>query len=286
MQLVSFRKTKKNCLGLRMGEDVVNITEAGGPSDLDSVLKEGPEAMADLKRFGENAKAKIAYTEIKEFLSPVRSPSKVIAAGLNYKDHATEVNHHDTPTHPHLFSRYPTSWVAHNQAIIKPKSSPALDYEGEVAVIIGKAGRRISKDNALSHVAGYSIFNEGSVRDVQMRTPQWTMGKNFDRSGSFGPYFVSADELPEGASGLQIQTRLNGKVLQDANTSDMIFDVVALIEICSEAFELRPGDVILSGTPAGIGGMRTPPIFMQPGDFCEISVEGIGVLSNPIEAEA
>lgn len=286
MQIVSFRHNNKNCLGLRIDDDVANITEAGGPEDLDSVLKSGPEAVAELKKYGENAKSRIAYAEITEFLSPVRLPSKVIAAGLNYKDHATEVSHHETPTHPHLFSRYPTSWVAHNQAIIKPKSSPALDYEGEVAVIIGKAGRRISKENALSHVAGYSIFNEGSVRDVQMRTPQWTMGKNFDSSGSFGPCFVTADALPKGASGLKIQTRLNGELLQDANTRDMIFDVATLIEICSEAFELRPGDVILSGTPSGIGGMRKPPIFMQAGDVCEISVEGIGVLSNPVKAEA
>jgi len=207
-----------------------------------------------------------------------------LAVGLNYADHAAEGNL-EVPEFPVIFSRYPSSWVGHNQGIVHPKLCKAFDYEGEMAVIIGKAGRYISKQNALEHVAGYSIFNEGTARDYQFKTHQWTIGKIFDKSGSFGPFFVSADELPAGASGLQLQTHLNGEQLQNANTQDMIFDVATLISICSEAIELKPGDVIISGTPAGVGGAYKPPKFMKPGDVCEISIEGLGVLSNPIVAE-
>ena len=151
--------------------------------------------------------------------------------------------------------------------------------------VIGKAGRYIAKDKALAHVAGYSIFNDGSLRDYQLRTTQWMMGKNFDRSGSFGPELVTADELPPGASGLRIQARLNGQVVQDSNTTHMIFDVATLIATASEAMALNPGDIIIAGTPAGVGMARKPPLYMKVGDVCEVEVEKIGVLSNRIVAE-
>ncbi|MNJ55287.1 Ureidoglycolate lyase [compost metagenome] len=153
-------------------------------------------------------------------------------------------------------------------------------------MIIGKGGRHIDRAHALEHVAGYSIFNEASVRDYQFKSPQWTIGKNFDATGAFGPVFVSADELPAGAKGLGLVTRLNGEIVQQANTADMVFDVAELITVLSEALTLEPGDLIVSGTPAGIGWARKPPLYMKPGDLCTVEIEGIGTLSNPIAAEA
>jgi 2-keto-4-pentenoate hydratase/2-oxohepta-3-ene-1,7-dioic acid hydratase in catechol pathway len=164
--------------------------------------------------------------------------------------------------------------------------SEQFDYEGEMVVVIGKAGRYIDKTHALDHVAGYSIFNDGSLRDYQFKSTQWMMGKNFDASGSFGPEFVSVDELSPGATGLKLQTRLNGQVVQTTSTSDMIFDVATLVSVCSEPFALEPGDLIISGTPAGVGFVRKPPLFMKKGDVCEVEIEGLGILSNPVVDEA
>ncbi|MCX7254616.1 MAG: fumarylacetoacetate hydrolase family protein [Burkholderiales bacterium] len=187
-----------------------------------------------------------------------------------------------SPKQPVLFHRYPTSWVPHGVAIERPKASIEFDYEGEIVAIIGKGGKYITKEKALDHVAGYSLFNDGSIRDFQFRSSQWMWGKNFDRSGGFGPEFISADELPRGAVGLNIETRLNGQVMQKANTRDMIFDIVTLIVACSEGMELHPGDMIITGTPAGVGFARKPPVFMKAGDICEVEVEGMGILSNPV----
>jgi 2-keto-4-pentenoate hydratase/2-oxohepta-3-ene-1,7-dioic acid hydratase in catechol pathway len=164
--------------------------------------------------------------------------------------------------------------------------SEGLDFEGEIAVILGKSGRHISKDDALSHVAGYSLFNDGSVREYQFKTPQWTVGKNFDGTGAFGPDLVTADELPPGVKGLRLETRLNGEVVQSASTDDMVFDVASLISIISEAITLEAGDVIVSGTPAGIGWARNPKLLMKAGDVCEVSVEKIGTLRNAVADEA
>ncbi len=285
MQLINFRRSGQIALGCRVGEEIADLTEAGGPSSIDEALAAGHEAMTALAALAARAKTRIAFADIEEWLPPVLAPGKALAIGLNYADHAAE-GAQEVPQYPVVFSRYRSSWVGHKAPIIKPANSQAFDYEGEMVVIIGKPGRHIPKQDSLDHVAGYSIFNEGSARDFQMRSHQWTIGKNFDNSGSFGPFFVSADELPAGAAGLQLQTFLNGKVMQDANTRDMIFDVATLIATLSEVMALNPGDIIISGTPAGIGGARKPPVFMQPGDVCEISIEGIGTLSNPIRAEA
>tara|TARA_R110001599_G_scaffold26544_5_gene93624 strand:+ start:4287 stop:5144 length:858 start_codon:yes stop_codon:yes gene_type:complete len=284
MQLAHFRHEGGVSLGLRVGDELVDITGSGGPASLDEVLASNNGSLAGLEQYAEAGGARVAIEAVKEWLPPVLAPSKALAIGLNYVDHAAE-GHQDVPTYPVVFTRYPSSWVGHKQLIIQPKVSKILDYEGEMVVVIGKGGRAISKEAALDHVAGYSIFNEGSIRDYQMRTHQWGIGKNFDKSGSFGPFFVSADELPAGAAGLQIKTVLNGREMQNANTSDMIFDVVTLVQTLSEVMTLSPGDIIISGTPAGVGGAQKPPVFMQPGDVCEVSVEGIGVLSNTIELE-
>jgi acylpyruvate hydrolase len=204
---------------------------------------------------------------------------------LNYVDHAAE-SHFEPPAHPVVFHRYRSSWVAHDEPLIRPRVSTQFDYEAELVAVIGKAGRYIPKETALSHVAGYTIFNDGSIRDYQLRTNQWMLGKNFDSSGSFGPDFVTAEELPAGAKGLQIQCRLNGQILQNANTKDMIFDVATLVSVCSDAMALQPGDIIITGTPSGVGMARKPQVWMKAGDVCEIEVQGIGVLRNAVIDES
>jgi 2-keto-4-pentenoate hydratase/2-oxohepta-3-ene-1,7-dioic acid hydratase in catechol pathway len=284
MQLAHIEYQGRVALGCRVSENIVDLTAAGGPASLDDVLNAGSGALAALETLAQSIKTSIPMYEVTRWLPPILAPSKAIAIGLNYADHAAEGNS-EIPTYPVVFTRFSSSWVGHNAPIIKPRASVAFDYEAEMVVVIGKSGRHIAKSDALNHVAGYSIFNEGSARDFQSRTHQWTIGKNFDQSGGFGPWFVTADELPPGASGLRIQTRLNGRVLQDANTRDMIFDVATLVSVVSEVMALSPGDIIISGTPAGVGFSYNPPVWMQPGDVCEIEIEHIGILSNPIIAE-
>jgi acylpyruvate hydrolase len=217
-------------------------------------------------------------------LPPVPVPPKILCVGLNYDDHLEESGL-KKPVYPEIFARFATSLIAHQQPIRRPRESMALDYEAELAVVIGKPGRRIPRDQALDHVVGYSVFNDATIRDFQLRTPQWTMGKNFDGTGAFGPWLVTPDAVPPGAHGLGIQGRLNGKVMQDARTDQLIFDVPALIEMISVAITLQAGDVIITGTPGGVGAARKPPVFMQPGDVFEVEIEGIGVLSNVIQDE-
>lgn len=286
MRLVMFEKQGRPALGARVGNEVADLAAGDGslPHDLDGLLRLGTAGMEAAKKAAAASTVRMPLGSIKH-LPPVLAPSKAIAVGLNYVDHAAESPYKNAPTYPVLFSRWPSSWVAHNEPIVRPKVSDQFDYEGELVVVIGTGGRYIPKEQALAHVAGYSLFNDGSIRDYQFKSTQWLLGKNFDRTGSFGPEFVSADELPAGAAGLQLKTRLNGEVLQNANTRDMIFDVATLVSVCSEAVALVPGDIIISGTPAGVGFARKPPIFMKPGDTCEIEIEGIGVLSNPVAGE-
>ena len=216
------------------------------------------------------------------FLPPVARPGKIICLGLNYVKHAAEGGF-TPPDYPVVFFRGPTSLTPHNGPIKIPANSDKLDYEGEMAVIIGKSAYCVSEDDALDHVAGYSMFNDGTIRDYQKRTHQWTIGKNFDSTGGFGPFMVTPDELPAGAKGLQITTKLNGKVMQNATTADMIFSVARTIKLMSECFTLEPGDIIVSGTPEGVGYARTPPIYMKPGDEVAVEIEKIGKLINTVE---
>lgn len=284
MRLINFQHDGACRLGARVGQELVDLSAAGVASSIDELLALGAEGMARAEQAFLAAAHKRPLAGI-TYLPPVLNPAKAIAVGLNYVDHAAESPYKDPPKFPVLFQRYASSWVAHQEPLVCPSNSTAFDYEAELVVVIGKAGRRIAKDQALSHVAGYSVFNDGSVRDFQLRTTQWMMGKNFDRSGGFGPELVTADELPPGAVGLRIQARLNGQVVQDSNTRDMIFDVATLVATSSEAMALQPGDIIISGTPAGVGMARKPPLYMKAGDVCEIEVEQIGVLSNRIIAE-
>lgn len=214
-------------------------------------------------------------------LVPVARPGKVICLGLNYQAHAAEGGF-NAPEYPVVFFRSATSFTPHGSDIKLPANSYKLDYEAEMAVIIGKAAYCVSEADALDHVAGYSVFNDATIRDYQKRTHQWTVGKNFDKTGGFGPDLVTPDELPKGASGLRISTTLDGEVLQDANTSDMVFNVAKIIHLMSECMTLEPGDVIVSGTPEGVGYVRKPPIFMKEGQTCVIEIEKVGTLSHKI----
>lgn len=215
---------------------------------------------------------------------PFKRSSKILCVGLNYRDHTAETSYVQ-PDYPTLFARFTTSLIGHGAPLIRPRASRALDFEGELVAVIGRGGRHISRADALAHVAGYSIFNDASIRDFQHRTPQWTVGKNFDGTGAFGPVFVTADELPAGARGLQLETRLNGEAVQRSNTDKLIFDVATLVAIISEAMTLQPGDLIVTGTPAGVGHSRDPKLYMKPGDVVEVEIEGIGTLRNFVADE-
>jgi 2-keto-4-pentenoate hydratase/2-oxohepta-3-ene-1,7-dioic acid hydratase in catechol pathway len=214
-------------------------------------------------------------------LAPIPDPKRIICVGQNYAAHRDEMGGATTAS-PLIFTRFPSSLVGHQQDLIKPPESDQYDYEGEMAVIIGKSGRRISPENALSHIAGYSCLMEGSMRDFQNHTTQYIPGKNFDQSGSFGPWMVSADEIPEPNSGLRLQTRLNGEVVQQATTDLMIFSIPTIIAYLSTFTTLEPGDVIASGTPGGVGFKRKPQLFMKPGDNIEVEIEAIATLANSI----
>jgi 2-keto-4-pentenoate hydratase/2-oxohepta-3-ene-1,7-dioic acid hydratase in catechol pathway len=271
-------------LGVRFGNEVADLAPLGVAATLEALLAVGPTAVEYAARAAADLPGRRPLAGLR-LLPPLSRPAKAFAVCLNYRDHAAE-GKMAVPTHPVLFHRYPSSWVGHGDPLVRPRVSTQFDYEGELVIFIGKAGRYIEKARALEHVAGYSVFNDGSIRDYQLRTAQWMPGKNFDRSGGFGPEFVTADEVPPGAHGLRLQTRLNGVVLQDANTRDMIFDVATLVAACSEPCALHPGDIIISGTPAGVGFARKPQTFMKSGDVCEVEIEGVGILCNPVVDEA
>ncbi|QWE05637.1 fumarylacetoacetate hydrolase family protein [Polynucleobacter sp. JS-JIR-5-A7] len=240
-------------------------------------LERADLALKNSKAIGGNLK------EI-SFKVPIERPGKIVCMGLNYADHAKEGGN-ARPEYPSFFMRGPSSMTAHLSPIIRPKVSDKLDYEAELAFIVGKKARHLTLDNSLDCVAGYSIFNDGSIRDYQRKTTQWTIGKNFDQTGAFGPWLVTPEELPLGCDGLNIQSRLNGQVMQKANTKDFLWGVAETIVLISECMTLEPGDVVITGTPAGVGYARTPPVFMKPGDICEIEIESIGVLRNTIADE-
>ena len=260
----------------------IDASDAMFPGRLEELIAEGTQA---LQAAGERlASGRRIDPQAVEWLPPLSAPGKIICVGLNYVDHSIESGF-VPPNYPTLFARFSTSLIGHGAAIRRPEASIQLDYEGEMVAIIGKAGRHIAPGKALSHVAGYSIFNDASIRDFQTKSPQWTVGKNFDGTGSFGPIFVTADELPPGGKGLRIQTRLNGEVVQNASTSDMIFDVASLISIISEAITLEPGDILVTGTPSGVGMAMNPPGFLHAGQTVRIEIDGIGAIENPVTAQ-
>ena len=245
---------------------------------------QSPEQLERVDLVLKNSKAIGGNLKEISFKVPIERPGKIVCMGLNYADHAKEGGN-ARPEYPSFFMRGPSSMTAHLSPIIRPKVSDKLDYEAELAFIVGKKARHLTLENALDCVAGYSIFNDGSIRDYQRKTTQWTIGKNFDQTGAFGPWLVTPEELPLGCDGLNIQSRLNGQVMQNANTKDFLWGVAETIVLISECMTLEPGDVVITGTPAGVGYARTPPVFMKPGDICEIEIESIGVLRNTIADE-
>jgi len=282
MRLASFETDGVACFGVIADDKIIDIS-AGGQLSPATLLKLPIDQIRALSEAAEGSPAReLASIEL---LPPVPRPGKIICLGLNYVDHAKEGGF-QVPDYPAVFFRGATSLVAAGQPMVRPACSITFDYEAELAVVIGRGGRHIAEADALDAVAGYSIFNDGSIREYQQRSHQWTMGKNFDGSGPFGPWIVTPDELPPGADGLRIQTRLNGRTLQDGNTGDMVFKVARTIAILSEAMTLEPGDVISMGTPTGVGFVRQPPIWLKDGDVCEVEIERIGVLRNPVRDEA
>lgn len=257
--------------------------ESAYPGPLETLIGQGDTALQAAGRLLLDGRG--FRSEEVEVLPPLQSPGKIICIGLNYLEHAKEGGF-QPPTYPAVFARFQSSLIASGAPLVRPKASQQFDFEGELVVVIGKPGRHIAKENALVHVAGYSVFNDGSVRDYQMKGAQWTVGKNFDGTGAFGPHLVTPDEVPEGGKGLRVQTRLNGSVVQDASTDDMIFDVATLIALLSEALSFQAGDVIVTGTPPGVGFTRQPPLYMAAGDVCEVEIEGIGLLRNQVVDEA
>jgi 2-keto-4-pentenoate hydratase/2-oxohepta-3-ene-1,7-dioic acid hydratase in catechol pathway len=256
----------------------------GYPGALESLVDSGEAALREAGRV--LAQAPGLDAAALAWLPPLPRPRKILCIGLNYLEHAKEGGRDAPPEHPTVFVRFGTTLVGHRSPLVRPRASEKFDYEGELVAVIGRGGRHIARERALDHVLGYSIFNDGSLRDYQRRTTQWTLGKNFDHTGGFGPWLVTADELPAGARGLRLRTRLNGEVLQDASTDDMIFDIPALIAAISEVATLEPGDLLVTGTPAGVGFARKPPLWMKAGDTCEVEIEGIGTLVNPVIDEA
>lgn len=276
MRYVHFTHQDRAVLGVRTAEGVRIL----GEETLESLLESG----ADLTRYGAEARGETVVPDEGSYLPVMTRPGKIICVGLNYADHTKE-SHYDQPDYPTVFPRFNSSLLAHNQPIVLPKLSDSLDYEGELAVVLKSGGRYIDRTQALACVAGYALFNDASVREYQFLTPQWTVGKNFDATGAFGPDLVTADELPPGAAGLQLETRVNGETVQSANTRDMVFDVATLIATLSEAITLEAGDVIVTGTPAGVGFGMDPKRFLKDGDVVEVSVEQVGTLRNRISAE-
>jgi 2-keto-4-pentenoate hydratase/2-oxohepta-3-ene-1,7-dioic acid hydratase in catechol pathway len=287
MRIVGFEAGGSPRLGIIENDTVIDlqVVDSRMPADLGEWLRanDGDLApLADLARRA-SASARRPLSQIR-FGMPVARPGKILCLGLNYLEHAKEGGH-ARPQFPSVFLRCLTSLVPHQSQILRPSVSETLDYEAELVAIIGRRAKHVKAGDALACVAGYACFNDGSVRAFQRRTTQWDMGKNFDRTGGFGPWMVSADELPPGAKGLHIESRLNGRVLQSDNTANMIFPVAETIADLTQGITLEPGDLVVTGTPSGVGHARKPPLWMRPGDVCEIEIDGIGVLRNPIADE-
>jgi 2-keto-4-pentenoate hydratase/2-oxohepta-3-ene-1,7-dioic acid hydratase in catechol pathway len=283
MKLATFLSDGKQRVGALTPDGLVPLPASVG-NDLGELLHRKLQ-VSDLQRLlGAHAGPALNPADV-TFLPPVQSPRKIICVGLNYADHTKE-SALKQPDYPALFFRTASSLIGHGAPIERPLCSDSLDYEGELAVVIGSGGRHIAKDRALDSVFGYSVFNDASIREYQLRTPQWSIGKNFDATGAFGPYVVTADELPAGAKGLLLQTRVNDVVVQSISTSEMLHDVASLIAIVSEAMTLEIGDVIVTGTPAGVGWARQPRLILRDGDTCEVSIEDVGVLTNRVRDEA
>lgn len=285
MKLASFRQGETNSFGIVLEEGIIDLGKrfAGKYSDLRSFIADGGLQDTEVQKL--NTSQEVDYPiAAAELLPVIPNPDKIICVGANYDDHRNEANL-DKSEHPIIFFRLAQSQIGHEQAILLPPESQMLDFEGEIAIIIGREGRRISEGDAFQYVAGYSCYNDGSIRDWQIHTKQWGPGKNFNGTGPFGPWMVTSDEIDVTKQPLKLVTRLNGEVVQETNTDYLIFSIPQIINYVSTFTTLLPGDVIVTGTPAGIGAARKPQLFMKEGDVVEVEVSQIGVLRNTICAE-
>ncbi len=289
MKIVGFESGQGLRLGVVEGDQVIDLQAADAkvPANLADYLA---SSGGDLKPLADLAKRAPASARVPlktlKFGLPVARPGKIICLGLNYMDHVKEgPNRDNIPKFPTIFMRSTTSMAPHQAPLLRPKVSETFDYEAELALVVGKRAKHLTMENAYSVIAGWSCVNEGSIREFQRKTTQWDMGKNFDRSGGFGPWMVSADEVPAGGKGLKIESRLNGQVMQSDNTDNMMFPVAETLVYLTQGMTLEPGDVLVTGTPSGVGHARKPPVWMKGGDVAEIVIEGVGTLRNPIEDE-
>jgi len=283
MKLVSYRSEGAECWGVLVNTGVVESTRLSGVAPTLAGFVQQCAANPALARETALAAANLPTVALDGLtLAPsFPNPGKIICLGVNYVDHAKEGGN-NVGEYPAIFLRCATSLLAHKAPLRLPKVSDKLDFEAELAVVIGQRTRDVSEEDALSAVFGYACFNDATLRDYQRKTSQWTIGKNFDNTGALGPWLVTADELPAGCKGLRIESRLNGQVMQSADTSDMVFGVARTIALLSQSLTLEPGDLLVMGTPGGVGYARNPPVWMKAGDTIEIEIEGIGILSNPV----
>lgn len=280
MKFVSFRAGGAARYGLVEGNRVIDLTKRLKYADLKALIT--ADAFAEAGRAAKGVTADYALDQI-AFDPVIPNPGKIICVGLNYQEHRNETGMTSHPL-PATFIRWADTQIGHLEPMIRPRASEQLDYEAELAVIIGKGGRNVLESQAAAHICGYSCYNEGSIREFQRHASQWTPGKNFPGTGAFGPFLVTPDEVGE-LAGKKIQTRLNGNVEQSSTLDMMIYGPTKLIEYFSGFTPLSPGDVIVSGTPGGVGWVRKPPLWMKPGDVCEVEIDGVGLLRNPIVAE-
>ncbi|MFZ9557457.1 MAG: fumarylacetoacetate hydrolase family protein [Limnohabitans sp.] len=283
MKLISFEHHNTPAYGIVKGDDVLDLTPLLGTQAPDLKTLIAKDLLDAAAQAASSNKATLKLSQL-TLLPVIPNPGQIFCIGLNYGEHVRETGREITEV-PTIFLRLPASQVGHGQDILRPAESHRLDYEAEIAIVIGKGGRRIQEAEAWDHIAGYSCYNDGSVRDWQVATSQWTPGKNFYKTGGFGPWLVTADEIAPNRV-MRLQTILNGQVLQDTTTDKMIHSIPRQIAYISSFTPLSAGDVIVTGTPGGVGNKRTPQVFMKPGDICEIVVDAIGTLRNGIRDDA
>lgn len=282
MRLVTFDLAGKVSYGALIGDGIVDLGGKLGQKYPDVKALIAGDALAEAAAALKGATPDFRLADVK-LLPPLPNPDKILCVGVNYDDHRKETGR-DKSEKPVIFTRFADTQVGHGEPLVRPRSSERFDYEGELAVVIGRPGRHIPESTALAHIAGYACYNDGSVRDWQRHTHQFTPGKNFPASGGFGPWLATADEVPDPFA-LTLITRLNGQEVQKAGTDLMIFDLKQLIAYISGFTKLNPGDVIITGTPGGVGDKRNPPLYMKPGDVAEVEISGVGLLRNPVIAE-
>ncbi len=286
MRLCTIMSGGKAAVGVKMGDGkIVDLSKQmpRGPKSVVEILAGGKKVQAAVAKACAKPKAGATVSERSaKYLTPIPNPGKILCIGLNYRKHAEETGS-PIPTYPVVFTRFNNTLVPHNGKMLATTHSEQFDWEAELAVVIGKKCRNVPKDKALTVIAGYACFNDGSIRDWQRKSGgQFTLGKGFDGTGGFGPDIVTSDELPKGGAPLRIMTRVNGEVMQDSNTDDLIFDVPTLVHELTKVMTLDPGDIIITGTPSGVAMARKPQNWLKPGDVCEVEIEKIGVLRNPI----